>query len=84
MSTLGLLSKFITGGKIFEFCTWDTNSEMRHRVNHCWLRSSVISPKNAIIILKSKMVDGGVAENQMNGRKLDQKSQLSCAITTKW
>ena len=51
------------GGKIFEFCTWDTHSEMRHRANHCWLRSSVISPKNAIIFLKSKMVDGEVAEN---------------------
>ena len=35
-----LNTKLKMRGIIFEFCTWDTNSEMRPRANHCLWHSS--------------------------------------------
>ena len=38
-----------SAGIILKFCTWNTNSEMRPRANHCLWHSSASAPKKVLL-----------------------------------
>ena len=42
-----------SAGIILDFCTWNTNSEMRPRANHCLWHSSVSAPKRKKVFFRN-------------------------------